>query len=140
MKTFSFAIVILVGLALSSLAKIGDDEKQIESVYGKPAKVLEEKGSGKKIGYTAGQVAVVVDFVNGISRREGFAKPDTSMFKEDEIKQILDVSAPQNTTWKEESGKGGDRKWKRSDGKAEAFFPARQTYFVVQDVSYAPPE
>jgi accessory colonization factor AcfC len=140
MKRLSFVIAISAALSVTAFAKIGDDEKQIESVYGKPAKVLEEKGSAKKVGYSAGQVAVVVDFVNGLSRREGFAKPDTSMFKEDEIKQILDVSAAQNTTWKEEAGKAGDRKWKRSDGKAEAFFPARQTYFVVQDVSFAPPE
>ncbi|HME89690.1 MAG TPA: hypothetical protein VKE30_10820 [Chthoniobacterales bacterium] len=140
MKTFSFVVVVWAACAPAALARIGDDEKQIEAIYGKAAKVLEEKGSVRKVGYTAGAFAVVVDFVNGISRREGFAKPDTSLLKDEEIQQILNVGAAENTTWKEEPGKAGDRTWKRSDNKAEAFLPARGTYLVVKDVTYVQPE
>lgn len=131
---------IWLAVVTASVARIGDDEKQIETVYGKPAKVLDEKGSVRQVGYAAGAIAVVVNFVNGTSRRESFAKPDTSVLNEEEIKQILSVSAPENTTWKEEAGKGGDKRWKRSDNKAEAFLPARGTYLVVQDVAYTQPE
>jgi post-segregation antitoxin (ccd killing protein) len=53
---------------------------------------------------------------------------------------MLNVSAAENTTWKEEPGKQGDRTWKRSDNKAIAIFPARQTFLYVQDPSYAQPE
>jgi len=140
MKTFSFVIAISVAIAASAFARIGDDEKQIEALFGKAAKVLGEKGSVRQVGYTAGAIAVVVDFVNGISRREGFAKPDTSALTPDEIQQILAVSAASNTTWKEEPGKEGDKTWKRSDDKAIAILPARGTFLVVQDVAYVQPE
>ena len=140
MKATVLTLLLSIISARAGFAHIGDDEKQIEAIYGKPAKVLEEKGSVRKVGYAVGSVAVVVDFVNGISRREGFAKPDTSTLKDDEIQQILNVSAVENTTWKEEPGKAGDRTWKRSDNKAIAIFPARGTFLYVQDPSYAQPE
>jgi len=140
MKTFSFGITIWIALTTAAFAHIGDDEKQIEAIYGKPAKVLEEKGSVRKVGYAVGSVAVVVDFVNGISRCEAFAKQDTSALKDDEIQQMLNVSSVENTTWKEEPGKQGDRTWKRSDNKAIAIFPARGTFLTVQDPSYVQPE
>jgi hypothetical protein len=139
MKTFSFVITIWFAFAATAFCRIGDDEKQIEAVYGKAAKVLGEKGNVRQVGYTAGALAVVVDFVNGISRREGFAKPDTPALTPDEIQQILAVSAADNTTWKEEPGKEGDKTWKRSDNKAVAILPARGTFLVVQDVAYVQP-
>ena len=140
MKTFSFVTSLWMALTAAALGHIGDDEKQIEALYGKAAKVLGEKGSMRQVGYTAGAIAVVVDYVNGVSRREGFAKPDTSPLTPDEIQQILAVSAADNTTWKEEPGKEGDKTWKRSDDKAIAILPARGTFLVVQDVAYVQPE
>ena len=140
MKAAVLTILVSIIFAGAAFAHIGDGEKQIEAIYGPPAKVLEEKGSVRKVGYAAGAIAVVVDFVNGISRREGFAKPDTSALKDDEIQEILNVSAAQNTTWKEEPGKAGDRTWKRSDNKAIAIFPARGTFLYVQDPSYVQPQ
>ena len=140
MKTFSFVIGIWIALAAAAFARIGDDEKKIEAVYGKAAKVLGERAGVRQVGYAAGAFAVVVDFVNGISRRESFAKPDTSALKPDEIQQILNVSAAENTTWKEEEGKEGDKTWKRSDNQVIAALPARGTFLVVQDVSYVQPE
>jgi hypothetical protein len=139
MKALTFTGLLWIVLAASSFARIGDDEKQIEAVYGKAAKVLGEKGSVRQVGYTAGALAVVVDFVNGISRREGFAKPDTSALTPDEIQQILAVSAADNTPWKEVPGKEGDKTWKRSDNKVVAILPARGTFLVVQDVAYVQP-
>jgi hypothetical protein len=140
MKALMLSSLVWVVLAATSLGRIGDDEKEIEALYGKAAKVLGEKGSVRQVGYTAGAIAVVVDYVNGISRREGFAKPDTSALTPDEIQQILGVSAADKTTWKEEPGKGGDKTWKRSDDKAIAILPARGTFLVVQDVAYVQPE
>ena len=130
---------MFLGLAATAFARIGEDEKQIEARYGKAGKVLEETSSTRKVGYMAGAFAVVVDFQNGISRREGFAKPDTSRLSDEEIKQILNVSAVENTTWTEGPGKQGDRAWQRSDGKAQAFLPARGTFLVIQDVTFVQP-
>lgn len=130
---------VSASVAATAIGKIGDDEKQIEAIYGKPAKVLEERDTLRKVGYTAGVMAVVVDFVNGTSRREGFAKSDTSRLDEEAVKQILNISAADNTTWKEVQGKEGDRIWDRSDNKARAVLPARGTFLVVQDPSFAQP-
>ena len=136
MKTLGILIAISTTLMTAAFARIGDDEKKIEAIYGKAAKVLHEQGSFKQIGYTAGAFAVVVDFINGISRREGFAKPDTSMLTQQEIEQILGASTADGTTWKESPASAGDKKWTRSDNKVVAVFPARQTFLIVQDVAY----
>lgn len=140
MKKVSISILVFIFGAAAAFARIGDDEKQIESIYGKAAKVLNERGSFRQVGYTAGAFAVAVDFINGISRREGFAKPDTSMLTQQEIDQILGASAPEGTTWKEAPASAGDKKWTRSDNKVVAVFPARQTFLIVQDVAYKQPE
>ena len=140
MKALTLAIAFSLGFSASGLARIGDDEKQIESIYGKAAKVLAENGNNRQVAYAAGAFAVVVDFVNGISRREGFAKPDASALKPEEIQQILSASAANGTTWKETAGSAGDKKWDRSDKKAVAVFPARGTYLVIQEVAYVQPD
>lgn len=140
MKTLTFTSVVLFFLAAIGFGRIGDDEKQMESRYGKAAKVLGENGNVRQVGYTAGAFAVVVDFVNGISQREGFVKPDTSSLTAEEIQQILAVSAAENTTWQETPGKAGDRTWKRSDNKAVAIFPARGTFLFVQDINFVQPK
>jgi hypothetical protein len=136
MRTSGFVITIWLALVAVAFARIGDDEKEIESLYGKPAKVLQENGSFRTVAYAAGAFAVVVDFVHGLSRREGFAKPDTSALSAEDIRQVLNVSATAGITWKEVKGKEGDRGWKRSDDKAVAVLPASGTFLVVQDPTY----
>jgi len=140
MKAFVLSSFVCLALTTAGFGRIGEDEKQIESRYGKAAKVLGENGNVRQVGYTAGAFAVVVDFANGISQREGFAKPDTSSLTPGEIRQILAVSAADNTTWQETPGKQGDRTWKRSDNKAVAIFPARGTFLVVQDANFVQPQ
>jgi hypothetical protein len=140
MKALAFIFLVWAALAVTSFARIGEDEKEIEARYGQAAKVLGENGSVRQVAYAAGAIAIVVDFVNGISQREGFAKPNTSALAADEIQQILAVSAAENTTWKEEPGKQGDKTWKRSDNKVIAVLPARGTFLVVQDVAYVQPK
>jgi hypothetical protein len=136
MKASSISILVLACLGATALGGIGDDEKQVEALYGKAAKVLGEKDALRQVGYTAGAFAVVVDFLNGVSRREGFAKPDTSALTQEEIQQILNISSAEKTTWKEQPGKQGDKIWRRSDDKAIAVLPARGTFLVVQDPAY----
>jgi len=139
-KTIDVTILGFIAAAAVASARIGDDEKQIEARYGKAAKEIGEKAGVRQVGYASGAFAVVVDFVNGISRREGFAKPDTSMLTSEEIQQILNVSAADNTTWKEAPGKQGDRIWNRSDNKAIAILPGRGTFLMVKDVNFTQPK
>jgi len=141
MKALLFTVAIWLVCNAQSFARIGDDEKKVEAVYGKAAKVLNEKDNHRQVGYASNGFAIIVDFVNGISRREGFAKPDTAArLTQEDIDQILSVSAAEGTTWKETSGSAGDRKWSRSDNQAIAVFPGRQTFLFVQDPAYVQPD
>jgi hypothetical protein len=97
-------------------------------------------GEIHEIGYIAGAMMILVDYVNGISQREGFATADTSPLSAEAIKQILSVSAPEGTTWQEGPAKEGDRIWNRSDGKAVAMLPASGKFLFVQDPSFVQPK
>jgi len=140
MKALTFTSLLWIILGTTGFGRIGEDDKQIEARYGKAAKEIGEKAGVRQVGYASGAFAVVVDFVDGISRREGFAKPDTSMLTSEEIQQILNVSAADNTTWKEAPGKQGDRIWNRSDNKAIAILPGRGTFLMVKDVNFTQPK
>jgi hypothetical protein len=78
--------------------------------------------------------------VNGISQREGFTKPDTSMLTEQNVKDILAMSAAQGTTWQDAPAIGGDKSWIRSDKKARAILPAMGKFLFIQDVNFKQPK
>jgi hypothetical protein len=122
------------------LGRIGDDEKEIEASYGKPGKDLGTHGNVHELGYMSDGYMILVDFVNGISQREGFANPDTSALSPQSVEEILRMSAPEGTSWKEAPASGDDRSWRRSDGKAIAIFPALRKFLFVQDVNFVQPK
>ena len=99
MKTLLFASVILLALAANGFARIGEDEQQIKARYGEPGKDFGAHGEVHEVGYVAGGFLILVDFVNGVSQREAFTKPDTSPLTDQNIKDILAMSAPEGTTW-----------------------------------------
>jgi hypothetical protein len=141
MKTISVTILGITAAAGVASARIGDDETQIEARYGKPGKDLGTQGGLHEVGYMANGFMILVDFVNGISQREGFANPDTSALKPEAVEQILIMSAVEGTKWQELSGaQAGDRSWRRSDGKVVAVFPTRGTFLFVQDVNFVQPK
>ncbi len=67
---------------------------------------------------------VVVNFIDGLSRREGFALPDQSPLTDDAVQQILAMSAGEKATWQEVEPQDGARFWRRSDGQAVAVLEA----------------
>jgi hypothetical protein len=140
MKALKLTSFVWITLAATSFGLIGEDEKQIEARYGKAGKDMGTHGEVHEIGYAAGAMMILVDYVNGISQREGFAHSDTSTLSAEAIKQILSVSAPEGTTWQEGPGKDGDRIWNRSDGKAVAMLPPLGKFLFVQDVNFVPPK
>ena len=140
MKALTIATFVSLALAATGFGRIGDDEKQIETRYGKAGKDLGTHGEVHEIGYLAGGFMILVDFVNGISQREGFANPDTSALSADAIKQILSMSAAEGTKWDEAPAIGEDRSWRRSDGKAVAIFPLQGKFLFVQDVNFVQPK
>ena len=140
MKALPLASFVWIILAATSFGLIGEDEKQIEARYGKAGKDLGTHGEVHEIGYAAGAMMILVDYVNGISQREAFAGADTSPLSAEAIKQILSVSAPEGTTWQEAPGKEGDKIWNRSDGKAVAMLPALGKFLFVQDPNFVQPK
>ncbi|HXP34612.1 MAG TPA: hypothetical protein VN827_03600, partial [Chthoniobacterales bacterium] len=120
MKALMFTVLIWITLAVTGFSRIGEDEKQIEVRYGKPGKDMGTHGEVHAFGYMSGGFMIVVDFVNGISQREGFANPDTSALSADAIKQILAMGTAEGTKWEQVPAIGDDRSWRRSDSKAVA--------------------
>src|SRR6267143_4798026 len=140
MKALTVTVWVWIALARTGLGEIGEDEKQIEARYGKPGKDLGTHGDVHELGYMSGGFMILVDFVNGISQREGFANPDTSPLSPQSVEDILRMSAPEGTSWKEAPASGDDRSWRRSDGKAIAIFPALRKFLFVQDVNFVQPK
>ena len=139
MKALTFASFLLLAFATAGFGRIGEDEKQIEARYGPPGKDLGNHGNVHEVGYVAGGFMILVDFVNGISQREGFANPDTSPLNAEAIVAILKVSAADGTKWQETTAPSGDRSWSRTDNRAVAVFPAQGKFLFVQDVNFVQP-
>jgi hypothetical protein len=140
MKALTFTSLVWITLAATGFGRVGEDEKQIEARYGKAGKDLGTHGEVHEVGYMAGGFMILVDYVNGISQREGFANPDTSALSADAIKQILAMSVAEGTNWQDASDKDGDKMWTRSDKKVVAIFPAQGKFLFVQDVSFVQPK
>ncbi len=139
MKALTLTSFVWIILAATGFGRIGEDEKQIESRYGKAGKDLGTHGSIHEVGYLSGGFMILVDYVNGISKREGFANPDTSPMSADAIKQILAISSADGTRWHEEPAVGEDRSWRCSDNTTIAIFPAQGKFLFVQDVNFVQP-
>jgi hypothetical protein len=140
MKALLIATVGSIVMAATGFARIGEDEKQIEARYGKAAKDLGTQGEIHEVGYVANGFMILVDYVNGISQREGFTKPDTSALTDQNINDILAMSTAEGTTWQQMNAVGGDKAWDRSDKKARAILPSIGKFLYVQDVNFTQPK
>ena len=140
MKALVFVLFASLTLTTSGFGRIGEDPKQIEARYGQAGKDLGEQGNVHEIGYMSGEFLILVSYVNGISQREGFTKPDHAPLTPEAVQQILALSAADGTQWVEKPGEGGDKTWARSDGKAVAIFPAMGKFLFVQDINFVQPK
>lgn len=140
MKALLFASVGSIALAATGFARIGDDEKQIEVRYGQAGKDMGNQGNVHEIGYVSNGFMILVSFVNGVSQREGFTKPDTTPLSDQNIKDILAMSAADGTTWQEGQTQSSDKTWNRSDKKVVAIFPAMGKFLFVQDINFVQPK
>ena len=124
MKT-SLVIFAFLSLSFSAAhARVGETVKQVEARYGKPQRVLHERGSFRALGYRYRGFMVGVSYVDGVSKSEGFARPNTPRLSDAEVQQLLAWSAAAGTTWKRLPDEGGSPFWMRSDGKVVALLSA----------------
>ena len=135
-----FTALACITFSASAFALIGEDEKQIEARYGKPRQAFPTQGKFRDVGYAAHGFMLVITFGDGVSKREGFARPDKSALSSDAIQQILALTAVEGTKWQELPSKDGTHFWSRSDRKALAVFPAEGNFFFVQDPDFVQPQ
>jgi len=140
MKTITLTLLAAISVATAAFGRIGENEKEIAARYGEPGKDLGNHGNVHEVGYMANGFMILVDFVNGISQREGFANPDTSALTPDAVEKILIMSAVEGTKWQETKAEAGDRAWRRSDNKVVAVFPTQGKFLFVQDVNFVQPK
>ena len=138
MKTSLLIITSVSLLATSVYARVGESVKQVEARYGKPQRVLHERGSFRDLGYGYRGFMVGVSYVGGISKSEGFARPDTPQLSESDVQQVLAFSLAPGTSWKLASDQNGDRLWVRSDGKVVALLNAKK-FLQVQEKGFHQP-
>ena len=131
MKTSLITTVLAFLLATSGHARVGETVKQVEARFGKPQRVLHERGSFRELGYGYRGFMVGVSYVDGVSKSEGFARPDTPRLSDAEVQQLLALSSSPGTTWKRMPDEGGSPFWVRSDGKVVALLSA-QNFLQVQ--------
>src|SRR6266403_1194781 len=138
MKTLLVIPAFLGLLATPAYARVGETVKQVEARYGKSQRVLHEHGSFRELGYGYRGFMVGVSYVGGISKSEGFARPDVPRLSDTDVQQILALSLAPGTSWKLVSDESGDRVWLRSDGKVLALLNA-QKFLQVQEKGFHQP-
>jgi hypothetical protein len=137
MKT-SLVIITIVSIITSAYARVGESVNQVEARYGKPQRVLHEHGSFRELGYGYRGFMVGVSYVSGVSKSEGFARPETPRLSDSDVQQLLALSLAPGTSWKLVPAKNADRMWIRSDGKVVALLSA-QKFLQVQEKGFHQP-
>jgi hypothetical protein len=139
MKASLVIIISSLVIATSAPARVGETMQQVEVRYGKPQRILHEHGSFRELGYGYHGFMVGVSYVSGISKSEGFARPDLPRLSDGEVQQILALSLAPGTSWKRLPDEGGDPFWIRSDGKVVALLSAHQ-FLQVQAKDFHQPK
>jgi hypothetical protein len=136
-KIFTLFFALLNSIT-SAHARIGENVKQIETRYGKPLRVLQERGNFRKLGYGYRGFMVAVSYVNGVSKSEGFARPDSPKLSEKEITDLLSLNLGPGMTWTLIPGEA-ERFWMRNDGRVVARLSERK-FLQVQEKNFQEPK
>jgi len=121
MKQF-IVVVLTVFTALSSVwSNLGDGGDRIEDSYGNLIeRQLRDDGTVSTL-YHKDRYLYFVIFDNGVSVLEKYSRVDGADLSEKEIAKFLKANAGRTVTWiRDETGTSKERRFKRSDHKAEA--------------------
>jgi hypothetical protein len=119
MKRTLVIISILTAFFSSRIsAALGDDEQQIEKLFGTPVKegVPDKRGITTKV-YGKGKYAILVQFLNHLSLAESYARTDQVALSQPEIDAFLEGSS-NGRPWTKDPNKPA---WERADHKAKAW-------------------
>jgi hypothetical protein len=116
----SLILISILGVFLSSRtsAALGNDEGQIENLFGTPVKegVPDKKGITTNL-YEKGKYVILVQFLNHLSLAESYTRADQLELSQTEIDAFLEGSS-NGRPWTKDPNK---QAWERADHKAKAW-------------------
>ena len=122
MKQLLVVVVLTILATLSPVrANLGDGGDRIDDSYGNLAeRHLRDDGTVSTL-YHKDRYFYFVIFDNGVSVLEKYSRVDGADLSEKEIARFLKANAGRTATWiRDETGTSKERRFKRSDHKAEA--------------------
>ena len=125
MKQFLVVVLIILTSLTYGWANLGDSSDKIEDSYGAMAERRLRDNGTVSILYHKGRYLYLVIFANGRSVSETYFHMKSTDLSEREISRFLKANAA-GATWTSDNT-AGERRFRRSDGKAEA------TYGTVRD-------
>jgi hypothetical protein len=131
MKTALLIFSLAAGLCLHAQARLGETINQTEARYGKPVRTFTDEGF-PAMEFSFGGMKVTVDFLDGKSGQEQFAKPDEGAFSDHEIALILQANAGGKDWAVKPVPSDSMKHWSLSDGSAEAFYEVAAAKVLVQ--------
>ena len=121
MKRFLVLFLTISAGVSSVCANLGDGSDRIDDSYGKLVeRHLRDDGTVSTL-YHKDPYLYFVVFDNGVSVLERYSRVDGADLSEKEIAKFLKANAGRTVTWiRDETGTSKERRFKRSDHKAEA--------------------
>jgi hypothetical protein len=116
----SLVLILVLGVFFSAhaFAALGNDETEIENLFGTPLKqgAPDKKGITTNL-YQKGNYVILVQFLNHLSLAESYMRRDQHEFSQQEINAFLEGSS-NGRPWKKDPNK---QAWERADHKAKAW-------------------
>jgi hypothetical protein len=131
MKTYFVAIALLI-LMSHAFARIGETEQQIEARYGKSTLTVSTGNEPLQKVYQSSGLNITVTYLDGVSQREIFSKPDKSELSKNEIAILLEANIA-GSKWIEDptAPLAGVQGWKLESGGRTAAFSRDKTELVI---------
>ncbi len=138
MPRLLLAITLMLIFGPPGFARIGETEPQIEKRYGKPISKLTDDGPIRSRAYSSGGFLIVVEFENGVSQMEIFAKPDRSELSETEVTTLLEANKDGfNWLGLPDEAFGGHRSWCSTDKRSRvAYYDENIPNLVISNMDY----
>jgi hypothetical protein len=122
MKRMKQSIALILAfcvIASSASANLGDNSERIEDAYGTIVQRRLQNDGTVSVVYAKGRYLYMVTFANSRSISESYSRAKGTDLSEKEIAKFLKVNSGAKWT---ESNTGTERRFKSSDGAAEATY------------------
>lgn len=131
MKKIVIALVLMLVIGRSALARVGEFWEDVEKRYGHQSFTgLKDPFGNRQFVYEFKDFLIVVTYIDKISVCEEFTKKEkTDRISKEEIDTILAANAPAGATWKSDNL----LRWTSSDGKLVAIHGLRELQIATKE-------